>query len=170
MKSARKLVSDRVDVGPVSQVGPVDLSEVSSKEELDEKVQEMAEEHDVDVENIDREKAKNVGREILSYWKQSAQTGFMASMTGDYSLFAETVKGRQAGILGNFKGIGTVITGIAISLGVGAIVLGKFQEQTNNSEANTILGDGLGLLQDTIGFMEIGVVMLFGVIFMRYME
>lgn len=164
---------------------------------------------------------------------------------------------RKSGILGNFKGIGVVITAIAISLGVGAIVLDEFQTQaydevtvtnethaTNLSDtgykvievnnyaqglpeddtgpvkvydpygsepveysvvewtastgkinvtsyydsstdthdvaldydhletnkATSILGEGLNLLQDTIDWMGVAVIMLFGVIFMRYME
>lgn len=164
MKSVSKLAGS-VNPGPVQEIGPVDLSDVESKEDVEEKVEELQEEYDVDLE-----RAEQVGRQILSYWKQSAQAGFTASVTGDYSLFKDVVTQRQAGILGNFKGIGKVITGIAISLGVGAIVLGKFQNKTDNADAETILGDGLGLLQDTIGFMEIGVVMLFGVVFMRYMD
>lgn len=127
------------------------------------------------------EKVKETGKEAkqsfdatMKFWATAIQMGMLANTTRDYSFLTDHVFSRKAGILGNFKGIGAVITSIAISLGVGAIVLDEFKNQTqeNNQsdKAVSILNSGLDLLGDTIDWMGVAVIMLFGVIFMRYME
>jgi len=97
--------------------------------------------------------------------------GVMTGMSGDLEAMKNLVFGKQAGILGNFKGIGKVLLVLAISFGVGVMIVERFMNQTgNDSEAYGILEAFLGLFDQTVGWLGIGIIMLFGIIFMRYMD